>query len=52
LDESDEIAADRVQRESCMEMGMSVVDVHEKDQGAQRRRNEIENKRWEMGCDA
>jgi hypothetical protein len=33
-------------------MGMSVVNVHEKDQGAWRRRNVIENGRWEMGCNA
>ena len=54
LDELDPIAADqdqKVLRESWMVKGKTAVDVHRKDQGAWRRRNEIENGRWEM-CDA
>ena len=51
LDESDEIGADRDQRESWMVKGKSVVDVHQKDQGTQCRRNDIENGRWDM-CNA
>ena len=34
-----------------MVKGKSAVDIHWKDQGVWRRRNEIENGRWEM-CDA
>ena len=50
----DPIAADqdqKVLRESWMVKGKSTVVVHWKDQGAQCRRNDIENGRWEM-CDA
>ena len=54
LDKLDPIAADRDQkvlRESWMVKGKSAMDIHWKDQGVQRRRNEIKNGRWEM-CDA
>ena len=51
LGELDPIATDwdqKVLRESWMVKGKSTVVIHRKDQGAQCRRNDIENGRWEM----
>ena len=51
LGELDPITADwdqKVLRESWMVKGKSTVVVHQKDQGTQCRRNDIENGRWEM----